>query len=80
MISPGGYVVITFSVPPSHCCTWPACPMGAEWFPDHEAAWAYMARLPAWTDPHLLPVSDFAWRAGSAHDSGNAKEPPDADQ
>jgi hypothetical protein len=59
---PGGYVVITFGSSPSEVCTWPACPMSAEWFPDHDAARRYMARLPDWTDPHQLPVSDLVWR------------------
>lgn len=59
---PGGYVVLTFAAPPSEVCTWPACPMSAEWFPDDESATRYMASLPAWTDPHRLPVSDMAWQ------------------
>lgn len=56
MTNPGGWVVIEFGAFPSDVCAWPQCPMSATWFASEDAARAYMATRPRWTEPHCLPL------------------------
>lgn len=52
-----GYVVVLFGSSADGWCGLNRCPMGlTAWFPTRQGAEQYMARMPKWTEPHVLSV------------------------